>query len=282
MKTIAAILVLLAFCRLGPAQTKNENQLSPRVRIYQPKNLSVQRANQVANFVQSVIGSSGSGCQVGWSDVPHAIVIRSQDPSDLDAAEALLKRFDVPEPEPQRTAAPWPDCTVYLIRASSSTAVSQTRPVTVAGPGGRGIVERRAAETPTTPVPAELQSAIDEMKRTFGYDRYALWDAIVLQPTGGEGEVQGILPTEGANPYVYSMSYTSTGVTEARNLILRGFQFSVKMPANYFNSAAKDGIESRIRTDVTIREGQKLVLGKIRLMPYENADLFLVLATKAR
>jgi hypothetical protein len=42
----------------------------------------------------------------------------------------------------------------------------------------------------------------------------------------------------------------------------------------------KDGIESHIRSQVFIREGQKLVLGKIRLMPEEHADLFLVLATK--
>ena len=37
-------------------------------------------------------------------------------------------------------------------------------------------------------------------------------------------------------------------------------------------------IDSHIKTDLTIREGQKLVLGKIRLL--NDIDLFLVLTTK--
>jgi hypothetical protein len=130
---------------------------------------------------------------------------------------------------------------------------------------------------PTSPVPAELQSAIDEMKHAFGYDRYAPWDAIVIQPRG-PGEQQGILPMDpNSIPYTYSLSYQQAEATGSGNLALYGFQFTVKMPASFYG---KDGIESHIKTDVTIREGQKLVLGKIRLLPPENADLFLVLTSK--
>jgi hypothetical protein len=254
MKTVAAVLAMLVFCRLGPAQTKDENQLSPTVRIYQPKNLSVGRARGVANFVRSVIGGN---CTVDWSDIPHAIVISSENPADLDAAEALLKRFDVPEPKPTPSpATPQLDCTVYLIRASMSAAQSTDSGV------------------PTSPVPAELQPAIDEMKHTFGYASYALWDAIFIQPTGGEGEMQGPLPTKYSNPDVYSLSYKGTN-SDGKNLFLRDFQFSVRMP-----NGGKEAIESRIRTDVTIHEGQKLVLGKMHLLSGDGADLFLVLATK--
>jgi hypothetical protein len=251
MKTVAVILALFAFCGLASAQTSTGSQLSPSVRIYEPKNLDVSHAMRVAKFVGTVVN-----CTVAWEDVPHAIVIRALDPGQLDAAEALLKRFDVPEPkQPERQAAPKIDCTVYLIRASSS--------------GSR-------TEPPTSPVPAELQPAIDEMKRSFGYDRYTLWDSLTVQ-AGGGGEMQGILAMERtAVPYVYSMSYRSAGSDGSRDFYLSGFQFSVKMPSDFF----KDGIETHIKTDVTIREGQKLVLGKLRLLPAENADLFLVLATK--
>jgi hypothetical protein len=264
MKTIAAVSALRVFCQLGPAQIKEDNQLSPGVRLYQPKNLTPGRARQVAKFVESVIGAG----QVTWDDVPHAIVIRSSNSANIDAAEALLKRFDVPEPAPQQPViVPDLDCTVYLIRASSSSAPAarQTPPA-----------------APTSPVPVELQPAIDEMKQTFGYDRYSLWDAILIQPTGSEGEIKGILPTEGSSPYVFSVSYRRAFRTETRILTLAGFQFSIQMPYGNFLATAKEAIESRITTDVTIHEGQKLVLGKIRLMPSENADLFLVLATKAR
>lgn len=44
----------------------------------------------------------------------------------------------------------------------------------------------------------------------------------------------------------------------------------------------KDGLKSRIKTDVAIQEGQKVVLGKIRLLPAENSDLFLVFTAKIR
>jgi hypothetical protein len=262
MKTFATILLLLAFCRLGPAQTKADNQLSPKVRLYQPKNLNINRVGQVARFVQSVIGGS---CVVEWSEVPHAIVIRSQNPSDLDAAEALLIRFDVPEPPEPAAAARAPmDCTIYLLRASSSQSAPPSGPT--------------AAEPPTSPVPAELQPAIEEMKHTFGYDRYTLWDAIVIQG-GNDGELQGILPTDlHSSPYVYSVIYRRAFTGANREFYLNGFQFSVKMPPNF--EVMKDAVESRIKTDVTIHEGQKLVLGKIRLLPTANADLFLVLATR--
>lgn len=279
MKTIAAILVLLATCRPGPAQGQNSIQLTPNVRLYEPKNLTPDRAQRVASFVQSLVPGTG----VYWSDVPHAIVISSRTPADTDAAEAMVKRFDVPEPKP--AALPQVDCTVYLIRASSSATppqVQATRPAPAPGSpvpvelqSALDEVKRTGAPAPASPVPAELQPALDEMKRSFGYDRYTLWDAIMIQPNGGAQERQGILPAEHASrPYVYSLTYDRSFVTAASNLSLYGFIFSVKMP--YGN----DGIESHIKTDVVIHEGQKLVLGKIRLLPAENADLFLVLATK--
>jgi hypothetical protein len=261
MKTVAAVLALLVFCRPGPAQTKSANQLSPNVRLYEPMSLTPERASRVAAFVQSVVGP---GCLVAWEGVPHAIVIRSQNPSDLDAAEALLRRFDMPERMAAVTVTvPPTDCTVYLIRASSTPAAAPSN--------------QQPASPPTSSVPADLQSAIDEMKHSFGYDRYSLWDSLAVRVNGSGGEMQGILPMDsGSAPYIYTMTYQRANSGEGKNVYLYGFEFSIKMPSAFY----KDGIESHMKTDVTIHEDQKLVLGKIRLLPSENADLFLVLATK--
>jgi hypothetical protein len=253
MKTFTVILALLVLGSAGWAQTKSDEQLSPYVRLYQPKNLTRDRAEQAANFVNSV---GLSGVRVTWEPLPQAFAIRSATNTNpnvegMDAAEALLKRFDVPE---TKKSASQIDLTVYLIRASSGPAPTDRQP-------------------PTSPVPAELQPAIDEMKGTFSYDRYALWDAIVIQPRGS-GEVQGILPVSPSfEPYVYTVSYQFAAV-EGKNLNMDEFQFSIKMPHG------DKGIDSHIRTAVTVHEGQKLVLGKIRLLPTANADLFLVLTTK--
>jgi hypothetical protein len=69
---------------------------------------------------------------------------------------------------------------------------------------------------------------------------------------------------------VYTVSYSVLGPAgESTTLNLAEFRFAIK-----FNE-----IDSHIKSDLTIREGQKLVLGKIRLRN-GNPDLFLVLTTK--
>src|ERR1039457_5522211 len=109
MKRVVLVLAMLAFGGLVAAQTKPDNQLSPTVRLYEPK--VVDGAAQLAFFVTSVV----KGASVRWEPAVHALVIRGDNPADLDLAEALLKRFDGPE----RRSAPTPqvELTTYLIRA---------------------------------------------------------------------------------------------------------------------------------------------------------------------
>jgi hypothetical protein len=256
MKSFAAILAFLAFCSPSLAQNKPDVQLPANVRMYEPKNLTPDRASLVAIFVRNLLNLPG--LYLNWDNVPHAFVIRDGNPQNIDTAEALLKRFDVPEPRVELT--------VYLIRAllPSSPAV----------PGA-----------PVNAIPSDLKTAIDEMMGSFNYDRYSLWDTILLQPKGNGGEVQGILPAEtGAKNYVYTVSYGINGgvPTEGKTLNLANFTFSIKMPQSLpvRMTQGKEDVESHIRTDITVHEGQKLVLGKIRLLPSANADLFLVLTTK--
>lgn len=242
MKTIATVLVLLACGPLLSAQTKPAVQLPPSVRLYEPKNLTPDRAANVALFVQNLVG-----VRVSWDNVPHAFVIRGT-AQEQDMAEALVKRYDVPEAKVELT--------VYLVRASLAPAAPGREPQ-----GG--------------PVPAELKSAIDEMKGAFSYAHYTLWDAVVLQPKGNGGDMQGILPTADPKPYVYAIDCRLSGAvqSEAKTVNLGTFRFVLKMPTG--------DLESHISTsDLTVREGQKLVLGKIRLLARENADLFLVLTAK--
>jgi hypothetical protein len=239
-----AILALFASCSLGVAQTNSDIKLPSDVRIYEPKNLTADRAQRVVNSVRYIMNNAVG---LGWDDVMHAFVIRSSKPELVDMAESLIKRSDVPEPRIELT--------VYLVRASLSS-----QPAGAAFSGN--------------PLPADLKAAIDEMKGAFNYAHYSLWDAIILELKGNGGETQGILPANSpARPYVYTVGYglDGGGLTESKTLNLAHFTFSIKMP---------EDLESHIRTDVTVREGQKLVLGKIRLLPSANADLFLVLTTK--
>jgi hypothetical protein len=260
---MAAVLLMLVCGGLALAQTiKSGNQISPNARIYEPQ--VVEGSVQLAKFVSSVVGS----VTITWEPVVHALVLRG-DPASLDVAEALLKRFDVPRQAKPAPPPPQVELTTYLIRAWPAATPVQ-------------VSER--------PIPAELQSAMEEMKHTFAYQQYGLWDVIVstidpssgnnewFNPGGGPGEYDNLLPSEnnGAKPYTYSFTYKNPHMKDEKNLALGGFEFILKLPYG------KDSLEARIKTEPVIHEGQKLVLGKIRLLPGDNADLWLVLTAKFR
>jgi hypothetical protein len=248
MKT--AIFALLTVCALSPAQTKSDIQLPPNVRMYEPKNITPDKSPRLAQSVRSLLNSASPQ----WDDAFHAFILRGT-PQEMDLQEALLKRFDVSDPRVELT--------VYLIRAA-------TAPAPPADP--------RIPVAPLTPVPAELKAAIDAMNGAFKYDHYSLWDTIVVPLKGDGGELKGLLPSEvGSIRSYYSIGYNhfSRGAAgEGATFNFASFVFSLRA------QPAKEDTESRIETAITIHENEKLVLGKIRLLPGSNADLFLVLTAK--
>jgi hypothetical protein len=266
MKKSVVVVVLLAFCGLGSAQSKPDNQLSPTVRLYQPK--VRDGSTQLARFVASVV----KGVTITWEPTVDALVIHSDNPQDLDAAEALLKRFDVPRPSLKLAISPAP-----------SPQVEVTAYLVVAANGPTPAKSEGSAKVPAPqPIPADLQSAVDEMKHTFSYEHYALADALIVQPNGA-GAIQGEVAV---GPYVlagttYSLSYKYTGFGESatgnpadrNNLYLNSFEFKIVPP---------NGIERKIQTNVAMHLNQKLVLGKIRLSQSDNSDLFVILTAKPR
>jgi len=270
MKKIAVALILLTSCGLALAQTKPENQLTPGVRLYEPKNRD--GAEDLARFVASVIPT----VTIKWDPIPNALVIRATNTADLDSAEALLKRFDVARSARAMIAA--------TVKPAGSAQIELTAYLVVAanGPVPTPTYPGAGAPPPPKAVPAELMSALDEMKHTFSYEHYTLADALIVQPSG-PGEIQGEVAI---GPYVppgtvYSLEYKTTGFGESwtsnpadkDNLYLNGFQFTLKPP---------NAIERKIQTNVAMHLNQKFVLGKIRLDQSENSDLFVILTAKPR
>lgn len=270
MKKIAVALILLASCGLAPAQTKPENQLAPGVRLYEPKYRD--GAEDLARFVSSVIPT----VSIKWDPIPNALVIRATNAADLDSAEALLKRFDVARSARAMIAATVKPAGSAQIELTAYLVVAANGPVPTPTYAGAG------APPPPKAVPAELQSALDEMKHTFSYEHYTLADILIVQPSG-PGEIQGEVAI---GPYVppgtvYSLAYKATGFGESwtsnpadkNNLYLNGFQFTIKPP---------NAVERKIQTNVVMHQNQKFVLGKIRLDQSENSDLFVILTAKPR
>jgi hypothetical protein len=261
MNKLAAGLIFVAFSQLMPvaAQTKPENNLSPRMRIYQPKYLNYARSDQVSRFVHSVISS----VSIHWEPVVNGLVLdagmaAAQSASEeLDKAEALLKRFDVPEPPP--TPERQIEMTVSLIRAFADAGRVQGS------------------------VPPELAPVVKEMKGALTYAGFSLVDTIQVIVRDGL-KLEDALPsgvTGVSIPHFYNLTFERPRVsTDGKTVSLMMFHFGVKIPVATSNGVLYQ--DEGITTPLTIYEGQKLVLGKVKTNVSSNDDLFVVLSCKVK
>ncbi|HEX3879433.1 MAG TPA: hypothetical protein VHW24_20765 [Bryobacteraceae bacterium] len=163
---------------------------------------------------------------------------------------AFLKKYDVAPATP-----PQVHYTAYLIRASRK-----------AGSSGDGAL------------PKDVQEAVNEMKRSLPYVRYDL-ATVVTNVSEGGAESSDALPSAGRPEEAgvgvyYNIQYGRVSVSQDRKAIsIRPFHFWTRGP-----SGNKDDVMASISSDVTIHEGQKLVLGKLRLNG--DDDLFIILTAK--
>jgi hypothetical protein len=250
MNKLAAGLMFFAFSQLIPvaAQTKPENNLSPKARIYEPKYLKGQRAEQVARFVEKV-----TNVMVRWEPVVNGLLLNSMQgqADELDKAEALLKRFDVPEPvpPPERQI----EMTVSLIRAFVDVGRVQGS------------------------MPPELASVVKEMKGALPYAGFNLVETLHVNVRDGM-KVEDFLPNV---PHFYSLEFHEPSVSaDGKTVSVRGFRFAVKVPGAMAPGSTYQDVG--IATPLTLYDGQKQVLGKIKLDPMSGDDLFVVLSYKLK
>jgi hypothetical protein len=252
MNKLRAALIIFVVSHVLPvaAQTKPENNLSPRIRIYETKYLKADRAQRVGRFVESVVD-----VRVRWEPVVNGFVLNNMTgPADgLDKAEALLKRFDVPEPlpAPERQI----EMTVNLISA---------------------YAEARAQAS----VPSELAGVVKEMKGALPYAAFNLVGSIQVNVRDGL-RLEDLLPAVvvGTNvPYFYSLLFNEPSVSgDGKTVSVKTFRFGVKVPVG-----SGQYQDESITTSLSMHEGQKQVLGKIKLDPASRDDLFVVLSCKVK
>ena len=89
-------------------------------------------------------------------------------------------------------------------------------------------------------------------------------------------EVENILPgASGATALSYTINYGNAAVSnDGKTVNVNPFRFSLRIPSG------GTYLSSGITTDVAIHEGQKLVLGKVRIGPDDSVNIFLVLTVK--
>ena len=171
----------------------------------------------------------------------HVLAVSA--PHDVMAAiEDAIKRLDVPAAAPKDV-----DLIVYLVLASQQ-------------PDGSGGI------------PVELQPVANELKGVLSFKSFRMLDTILLrtQP-GNRATARGVIG--GSDKTFYDFTVNPSTVTEdskGRLIRLDNLALNLHMPG---------GTGAGIHTEITVREGQKVVVGKSNM---GGADQALILVVTAK
>jgi hypothetical protein len=220
-------------------------------KLYEPQHLTGRRLETVCSLAERM------GTQIIVRSVPELKVVQISGPlASVEKAEALLKRFDVPQPPSIQQAQPQINFTIYLVRASMTAPSPDPKP---------------------RDMPPELGSVVAEMKRSFAYAHYNLLDTLV-SPVNNSVTLQGVLPrfySNSVQAYFYTLQLVNVHLAEDKTISVQPFSFLVKVPYIAGNET-KEGA-SGVTTNLQLKAGQKMVVGKVNLFPTGDTDVFLVL-----
>ncbi|MBI4889485.1 MAG: hypothetical protein HY821_02595 [Acidobacteria bacterium] len=206
----------------------------------------------------------------------RAISVGTPDSRDLAAAEELVKRYDV----------------------SSGAVVSGRRNIELIAYMLMAAQKGSSGEA----LPADLEPVAKQLKAVFGYNDLRLVDTAMvraregvrIESSGNAGVINPTLP-QANSTYQFSIARSIVMPSEKGNLIkLDGFRFGIRVP--YATTAVQSGQASQgiaplvatqinysevgFNTELDIREGQKVVVGKAKVDGTGSAFI-LVLTAKA-
>jgi hypothetical protein len=190
--------------------------------------------------------------RVEYDATLKALTVTARDNTVLSEIEQLIKRFDVPPPPVQNI-----DVTIYLMSALGTPSPSA--------------------------VPPELEPVVKQLKSTFSYKGYQLIDTEVMRVRAGQGgEVSGVVngaPSVGGNKTISQVKFRSASVSideKGRAIRIDALRVGLRIPI-----ASGQGfqyIDTGLNTDVDIREGQKVVVGKANMDGSDSASIVILTA----
>jgi hypothetical protein len=176
----------------------------------------------------------------------HALAIEAS-PEAMHAIEDAIQKLDVPSAMPKNV-----EMTVFLLVASDAAATSAA--------GG--------------PIPKDLDSVATQLKATFPFKNYGLLDVLTFRTRTGQPvnttSAGGSLQIGNATVSVISTVRIASVSVESDGSTVR----IDKMDSRYQWSGQNLGIS----TDLDIKEGQKVVVGRLGIS--HDQALFLVMMAK--
>ncbi len=170
-------------------------------------------------------------------------------PAEIAAAEEAIKQLDV---QPKNV-----ELTVYFLAASETISPN-----------------------PPASVPSEVEDVVAQLKKTFPYKNYGMLDALTLRTRSGvEAETSGMLRSSAASPKLTQFRIRAANVSEdGATVRIDGLRAGLRNPTPG-QGGSITYVDTGLSTDVDIKIGQKVVVGKSSLAGPESA-LFLVLTAK--
>jgi hypothetical protein len=256
LKMLAPTLLLIAIC--APAAFAQASQPTPspsdnyvtftgfKNRVFEVRN----RTPEDLIPVLKLLTSGFKGAQVSASNEFRTIIVRDF-PENIAAIEDALKRLDTPE-----VARPDIELRMHVLLASNT-------------------------ETALAPLPADLKDVVTQLQSTLTFKNYYLLTSVVQRTKNsggyrpgflqGDGTAQMSAPSGEKQDFAYHFDANSldlaAGGTGASTIQLGNFTFRLTGP----------GSDARIHSDVSMREGERVVVGTAGL---KDKALVLVLTAK--
>jgi hypothetical protein len=252
MKPLAALLVASAALAVAQQPQPGLGQVAPRTqKIFQIKHVN---PCQLASVLQS-FGSVR--CESGMR-----LLTVEGSPEAIAAIEDALKRLDVPAPPPKNV-----ELTFHMLLASPK-------------PDGK------------EKLPADLEGVARNLTSVFGYKGFVLLETMQLRARDGDNtQAEGVAPlppgsqVPDSQKTVYMLQCRAglTPLAEKGWVVrLDNLRFSLRIP--YAAGVDKDGKtqysvrEAGFRTQIDVRDNQKIVVGKANMDGSDGAVILVVIA----
>jgi len=199
------------------------------------------------------LGSGFKGATISWSDEFKTLTVRDF-PENIAAIEEALKRLDTPQP-------PVPDIEILMHVLIASNA-----------------------EGAPDDLPASLKDVVAQLRSTLNFKSYHSLTAIVQRSRAGTRSIEGngavglkIAVTDKEERAEYNYRFFGSGSPAASVTTNSAGASTVQIPDMSFTFASPSLGTARIETGLTVRDGEKVVVGTSSL---KDRGVILVLSAR--
>ncbi|MDT7541582.1 MAG: hypothetical protein QOE33_1486 [Acidobacteriota bacterium] len=242
LKALALPLLMLSLCAVASAQQSQPTPSPADSYVTNTgfKNRIFEVHNRTPDDLVSVIKlltSGFKGAQVSASNEFRTITVRDF-PENIAAIEDALKRLDTPE-----AARPDIEMRIHVLIASNT-------------------------ESGMSPLPAELRDVVAQLQSTLSFKNYYLLTSLVQRTRDSQGYHPSYLKgggsaevsAAGAEKLIYNYAFEANSLALIPNsaggasIQLGNFNFIISPPPG-------NGASAQIHSDVSMRDGEKVVVG---------------------